>query len=75
MLGQNQGMGRRFVILAHSNYPFYRKTSGRWDKFLKPTLLTPTTIPPPKYGRIYYLLSRPPKNCKHYEVTINDYST
>jgi hypothetical protein len=36
MLGPKQGMGRRFVIPANSNYPFYKKTSGRWDELLKP---------------------------------------
>jgi hypothetical protein len=36
MLGPKQGMGRRFFILENSNYPFYKKTSGRWDELLKP---------------------------------------
>jgi hypothetical protein len=36
MLGPKQGMGKRLVVLAHSNYPFCKKTSGRWDKLLKP---------------------------------------
>jgi hypothetical protein len=35
MLGPKQGMERRFNILAFSNYPFYKKTSGRWDENLK----------------------------------------
>jgi hypothetical protein len=39
MLGQNQAMERRFVISAFSNYPFCNKTSGRWDKLLKPHYL------------------------------------
>jgi len=36
MLGPKQGMGRRFVILTRSNYPFCKKTSGMWDELLKP---------------------------------------
>jgi hypothetical protein len=36
MLGPKQGMGRRFIILATSNYPFYKKTNGRWGELLKP---------------------------------------
>jgi hypothetical protein len=35
MLGPKKGMGKRFIILAHSNYPFCKKTSGRWDELLK----------------------------------------
>jgi hypothetical protein len=35
MLGQKQGIGKRFVISTLSNYPFYKKTSGRWDELLK----------------------------------------
>jgi len=37
------------------------------------TLLTPSNIPPLGYGQIYCLLSKPPKNCKQYEITIKDY--
>jgi hypothetical protein len=36
MFGQNQGMGRRFFVSAFSSYPLSKKTSGRWDKLLKP---------------------------------------
>jgi hypothetical protein len=32
MFGPNQGMGRKFVVLTRSKYPFSKKTSGRWDK-------------------------------------------
>jgi len=39
---------------------------------LEATLLTPN-IPFMGYERIYYLLSRPPKNRKQYKITINDY--
>jgi hypothetical protein len=39
------------------------------------TLLTPLTIPPPRYGRIYCLLLGLLKNYKQYQVTINDYLT
>jgi hypothetical protein len=28
-------MGRRFVVLTCSKYPFYKKTNGKWDKLLK----------------------------------------
>ncbi len=74
MLGPNQGMGRRFVVSTHSNYPFCKKTSGRWDRqALETTLLTPLTIPFTRYGRIYYLLFKLLENCKQYEVTITNY--
>jgi hypothetical protein len=59
MLDPNQGMGKGFIILTHSNYPFCKKISGRWDKFLKATLLTPSNIPLMGYGQIYHPLSRP----------------
>ncbi len=36
MFGQNQGMGRRFIIPTLSSYPFCKKISGRWDELLKP---------------------------------------
>jgi len=36
MLDQNQGMGRRFIVPTLSSYPFYKKTSGRWDELLTP---------------------------------------
>jgi len=72
MLGPNQGMGRRFIVPTHSNYPLSKKRSGRWDELLK-TLLTSSNIPPSRYGQIYHLLLRPPKNRKQYEVTISDY--
>jgi hypothetical protein len=39
------------------------------------TLLTPSKIPPSRYGWIYRLLVRLLENRKQYEVTINDYST
>jgi ssDNA-binding Zn-finger/Zn-ribbon topoisomerase 1 len=59
-------MGRRFIVLACSNYPLCDKTSGRWDNLLKP----PSNIPHTWYGLIYRLLSRPLENHKQYEVTI-----
>ncbi len=34
--GPNQGMGGRFIVLTHSNKPFYKKKNGRSNKFLKP---------------------------------------
>ncbi len=37
------------------------------------TLLTPSKIPPSRYGWIYRLLVGLLENCKQYEVTINDY--
>jgi hypothetical protein len=49
MLGQNQGMGKRFVISTFSSYSLCKKTNGRWDAF-EATLLTPSNIPPLKYG-------------------------
>jgi hypothetical protein len=36
MLGQNQRMGKRFIVLTLSSYPFCKKISERWDKLLKP---------------------------------------
>ncbi len=49
---------------------------NKWEVgwILEATLLTPSNIPLPKYGQIYHLLSRLPKNHKQYEVTTNDYS-
>jgi hypothetical protein len=44
MLGPKQGMGRRFLVLAHSNYPLCKKTSGRWMNFLKPHNEFPQTF-------------------------------
>jgi hypothetical protein len=44
MLGPNQGMGRRFIVPASSNYLVYKKTSGRWDEFLKPNYQFPQTF-------------------------------
>jgi hypothetical protein len=35
MFGPKQGMGRRFNVSPCLNYPFYKKTSGRWDELLK----------------------------------------
>jgi hypothetical protein len=35
MLGQNQGMGKRFIVTTLSSYPLCKKTSGRWDELLK----------------------------------------
>jgi hypothetical protein len=50
---------------------------NKWEVgwILEATLLTPSNIPPLGYGWIYRLFSGLPKNCKQYEVTINDYST
>jgi len=36
MLGQNQGMGRRFIVLTFSNYLVCKKKSKRWYELLKP---------------------------------------
>jgi hypothetical protein len=44
MFGPNQGMGRRFIIPASSNYLMYKKISGRWDEFLKPNYQFPQTF-------------------------------
>jgi hypothetical protein len=56
MIGPNQRMGRKFVISTHLNYPFYKWEVGQT---LEATLLTPSNIPPPVYGGIYYLLLGP----------------
>jgi hypothetical protein len=44
MFGQNQGMGKRFIVLTLSSYPFCKKTRGRWDKVLKPHYKLPQTF-------------------------------
>jgi hypothetical protein len=48
---------------------------NKWEvgQALEATLLIPLTIPPLGYGWIYYLLSRPLKNHKQYEIIINGY--
>jgi hypothetical protein len=48
---------------------------NKWEvgQALEATLWTPITFPPLGYGWIYCLLSRPPKNCKQYEIIISDY--
>ncbi len=50
---------------------------NKWEvgRTLEATLLTPSNIPPPRYGWIYRLLSGPLGNHKQYEVTISDYLT
>jgi hypothetical protein len=58
MFDPSQGIGRRFIILAHSNQPFFKKIIGRWDELLKPHYLTPIISPPLGYGWIYHLFSR-----------------
>jgi len=40
---------------------------------LEATLLTPSNIPPPRYGHIYCLLLGLPKNRKQYETMISEY--
>jgi hypothetical protein len=48
---------------------------NKWEvgQTLEVTLLTPSKIPPSRYGQIYCLLLGLPKNDKQYEATINDY--
>jgi hypothetical protein len=48
---------------------------NKWEvgQTFKATLLTPSNIPPPRYGEIYLLLLGPLENHKQYEVMINDY--
>jgi hypothetical protein len=69
MLSPNQGMGRRFIILACSNYLIYKKTSGRWDEFLKPNYQFPQTFLVKNMDDC--LLSGPPENPKQYYLTCN----
>jgi hypothetical protein len=48
---------------------------NKWEvgRALEATLLIPLTIPPLRYGWIYYLLSRLLKQHRQYEIIINDY--
>ncbi len=71
MFGQNQGMGRRFVVPFKLSVLQENKWEVGWT--FEATLLTPSNIPPSRFGWIYHLLSRSPKNRKQYEITIIDY--
>jgi hypothetical protein len=64
-----------FAIRCPSTFKLSILQENKWKVgwTLKTTLLTPLTIPPPKYGWIYHLLSRLPRKHKQYEVMISDY--
>jgi hypothetical protein len=69
MFGPNQGMGRKFVILTCSNYLLYKKIGGRWDELLKPHYFSFNHS-----SFMIWILLGLQKNCKQYEVMINDYT-
>ncbi len=62
-------------LRLHRTFELSIIQENKWEvgQALEATLLIPLTIPPLGYGWIYYLLSRPLKNHKQYEIIINDY--
>jgi hypothetical protein len=60
MFGPNQGVGRRFIVVTHSNYPLCQKKVVGGMNF-ETTLLTPSNI---LFSRIWIDLSPPFRTTK-----------
>ncbi len=62
-------------IHCHNTFKLSIMQKNKWEVgwTFEATLLTPSNIPLPRYGRIYFPFLGPQKNHKQYEIMINDY--
>jgi hypothetical protein len=58
-------------------FKFFTQQQNKWEagRVLLANILPPTNVTSPTYGRIYIIILGPIKNCKQYEIIINNFPT